>query len=696
MPFARFTKFIVEYILSQHDQISKIPLSFHHVIKLDTTLGNLKFANKGTKDPIFGMAILAVMLNDVMKAYVDYSEYLAKSKGSSPVKDSSRGKGLLTKEGVEITIERVSISKRRHSKTMIEEVTQSEEGADVVDSEETEEDEEQLKLKGLETLSEAVQFKLNMKKARKASRHEFFKQQCPRGSGEGSGITPEVPDELTLKSSNKRAVKDVLSDEANATEKAVEAKKLETEPDTADVHMTEPLLEKPEAIKVCSYLTLSSTEFPSQFLNDNHEMTINDVLSDEANATEKAVEAKKLETEPDTAGVAQADVHMTEPLLEKPEAIKVCSYLTLSSTEFPITQGKPTKERPLLVDTTVTLILESTKVSPTQPPPTQPKRSKLKRILKKSKIPKSQVDVGELENRVTELKKKVYAMSSFNLPEEIDKSVKTHLKNVLLKDVLDFGKIKMEKAAKKSLPKSSATYFDQTALDIYNQNDNLYKMTTTCKEFNRHPTHKALYDALVVYLSVDEDYMDKKLEDLPIHKNRRMDDKDQDPPTDADKKGTTPSKPSKPYKSVQADDIVEVLNQEEAIDNEEPAVVEVVNTKEHPEDDDGLNHDWSKWSKQPPRPETLDPEWSKDPNADVGPEHNWFHDLEKTTKDQAEFDDLISSSVDFSNFIKHRLKKDKITKVDLEGLVFKLLKGTCRSSIELEYHFKQRYLGFSK
>ncbi|GKD21399.1 hypothetical protein Tco_1223102 [Tanacetum coccineum] len=187
--------------------------------------------------------------------------------------------------------------------------------------------------------------------------------------------------------------------------------------------------------------------------------------------------------------------------------------------DVPVTQGKPTKERPLLVDTTVTLILESTKVSPTQPPPTQPKRSKLKRILKKSKIPKSQVDVGELENRVTELKKKVYAMSSFNLPEEIDKSVKTHLKNVLLKDVLDFGKIKMEKAAKKSLPKSSATYFDQTALDIYNQNDNLYKKTTTCKEFNRHPTHKALYDALVVYQSVDEDYMDKKLEDLPIHKN---------------------------------------------------------------------------------------------------------------------------------------------------------------------------------
>ncbi|GJS26611.1 hypothetical protein Tco_0487231 [Tanacetum coccineum] len=56
-------------------------------------------------------------------------------------------------------------------------------------------------------------------------------------------------------------------------------------------------------------------------------------------------------------------------------------------------------------------------------------------------------------------------MSSFNLPEAIDKFVKAHLKNGFRKDVLDFGKIKMEKAAKKSTPKYSSTPFDQTALD---------------------------------------------------------------------------------------------------------------------------------------------------------------------------------------------------------------------------------------
>nr|GEW03692.1 hypothetical protein [Tanacetum cinerariifolium] len=68
---------------------------------------------------------------------------------------------------------------------------------------------------------------------------------------------------------------------------------------------------------------------------------------------------------------------------------------------------------------------------------------------------------------------------------------------------------------------------------------------------------------------------------------------------------------------------------------------------------------------------------------------------EKTTKDLIEFVDLMGFTIDFSNFIKHRLKKDKITKANLEIPVFKLLKGTCKSSIELKYHLEQCYLVFS-
>ncbi|GKA29884.1 hypothetical protein Tco_0716129 [Tanacetum coccineum] len=94
------------------------------------------------------------------------------------------------------------------------------------------------------------------------------------------------------------------------------------------------------------------------------------------------------------------------------------------------------------------------------------------------------------------------------------------------------------------------------------------------------------------------------------------------------------------------------------MDMEEPALDDVVNDGNQPQDDADPMKDNSTWFKQPPRPETPDPEWNKDPN--------------------------------------HQLKKDKITKADLEGPVFKLLKGTWRSSIELEYHLEQHYLTFSK
>ncbi|GJU38402.1 hypothetical protein Tco_1191359 [Tanacetum coccineum] len=460
-----------------------------------------------------------------------------------------------------------------------------------------------------------------------------------RGSGEGSGVTPEVPDELTLKSLNEGVgvtpevldepinhssssssdseftVKDISSDEVTVKQAGEEEHgdgqggNEQAGDAQADVRMTEPLVEKPEATKFSTSLTLSSVEFMSQFLNDNPDVTVNEVLKDPV-----------------------------EPEIQ-------------SMVDVPVTQAKLAEQRPPLVDTTVTLIPDTTIVSPTQP-----KRIKIKRILKKSKRMESQVDVGKLENRVTRLEKKVRVISSYNLLDAIDKFVKAHLKNVLPKDVPDFGKIKMEKA-KESMPKYYSTPFDQATIDEFKQKDKLFQMMRKSSD------------------------MEKELNQPPVQKKRRRDDHDQDPPTDAEKDSKkkkrkdsdAPSFKKTKDQSASSKKVKE-LDQEEAMDDEEP-VVQVV--------------------QQPPRPETPDPEWSKDPNADVGPEQNWCHELNKTLKDPVEFNDLMVSTIDLLNFIKYRLKKDKITKADLEGTVFKLLKGSCRSSIELEYHLEQHYLAFS-
>ncbi|GKA11916.1 hypothetical protein Tco_0691462 [Tanacetum coccineum] len=116
--------------------------SFHHVTKLDLVLGNLKLTNKGAKDPVFGMDVPVVMLNDEIKASADYSEYLTKSKGGKP---KGRVKGLVTNKGVEVVVEKIAtvrVPKKKRIATIIEQSGQSEGVEDDAEAEETEEEDE--------------------------------------------------------------------------------------------------------------------------------------------------------------------------------------------------------------------------------------------------------------------------------------------------------------------------------------------------------------------------------------------------------------------------------------------------------------------------------------------------------------------------------------------------------------------------
>ncbi|GJR27091.1 hypothetical protein Tco_1103323 [Tanacetum coccineum] len=321
------------------------------------------------------MPIPMVMLSEEIKASEDYLNYLAKSTGTQPVKVKGKGKGLLTKKGVEVVVETVRIPKKRRSETVIEETGQSEEVADTVDSEETEDDEEEpqltrrrqtgvvigravhtesdegtldhsKKLKGVETMSETARYLLEMKQARKASKDDFILKQRPKGPGEGSSMAPEVPigpSGSSSSSSSDDEIEDISSDkersEANDTEKA-EADKAEEENTReeqhvdgqggneqagdvqAEVHVSEPQTEKPATILISSSLTLSSAEYGNQFINDNPDVSIKEVLKDPA----------EMEVQ--------------------------------SMVEVRVRQENPVDQRPLLVDTTVTMLPEKT----TQPP----------------------------------------------------------------------------------------------------------------------------------------------------------------------------------------------------------------------------------------------------------------------------------------------------------------------------------------
>ncbi|GKD93839.1 hypothetical protein Tco_1373676 [Tanacetum coccineum] len=55
----------------------------------------------------------------------------------------------------------------------------------------------------------------------------------------------------------------------------------------------------------------------------------------------------------------------------------------------------------------------------------------------------------------------------------------------------------------------------------------------------------------------------------------------------------------------------------------------------------------------------------------------------------------MSTPIEFFAFAMNRLKIEKLTKANLVGPVYKVLKGTCRSFIELEYNIDQCYLALT-
>ncbi|GJX05373.1 hypothetical protein Tco_0191289 [Tanacetum coccineum] len=299
----RFTNLIIKYILSQNDQISKRSLSFHHVIKLDSTLGNIKFANKGIKDPVFGKAIPDVMLNDDIKASAKYSKYLEKSKGSKPIKATCRGKGFLTNQGVEIAVKSVSIPKRRRLKIVVEEVDKSEEVVDDdVDSNETQDDKEEPLVRRRPT-GVVIGGEARKESDEERVDHSKNMQGIEIGSGEGSAETPKVPDELNQKGSNEGSgvtlavldeprdslsgyssedeIEDISSDKEDKRdddkEKADESQKADEEILATD-RIDDEKAEEEHVEKQGGNEQDGITQ--TDFLNDNPDVTVNEVLKD--------------------------------------------------------------------------------------------------------------------------------------------------------------------------------------------------------------------------------------------------------------------------------------------------------------------------------------------------------------------------------------------------------------------------------
>nr|GEX29713.1 hypothetical protein [Tanacetum cinerariifolium] len=206
------------------------------------------------------------------------------------------------------------------------------------------------------------------------------------------------------------------------------------------------------------------------------------------------------------------------------------------------------------------------------------------------------------------------------------------------------------------------------------------------KSIQRSDEQRNLYKDLVDAYEADKTILES-YGDTAILKRRRGDDDDQEGPSAGLDRGSkrrreggehesasTPSEPA--TRSASRSTIGTQSKQMSASAEDQP----IVQTSQHPE-----------WFSQPRKPPTPDRDWNKTLPAIQGNAQTWISNLAKQADSRSSFNELLDTPIDFSNFIMNRLCVDTLTPELLAGPTFELMRGSCTSLTELEYHLEEVY-----
>nr|GEU66099.1 hypothetical protein [Tanacetum cinerariifolium] len=91
------------------------------------------------------------------------------------------------------------------------------------------------------------------------------------------------------------------------------------------------------------------------------------------------------------------------------------------------------------------------------------------------------------------------------------------------------------------------------------------------------------------------------------------------------------------------------------------------------------------------KPPTPDRAWNKTLPATHESIQPWISDVAKQADSCTSFNDLMDTPLDFSAFLMNRLKVDTLTPELLVGPTYELMKGSCKSLVELKFFLEEVY-----
>nr|GEV04198.1 hypothetical protein [Tanacetum cinerariifolium] len=206
------------------------------------------------------------------------------------------------------------------------------------------------------------------------------------------------------------------------------------------------------------------------------------------------------------------------------------------------------------------------------------------------------------------------------------------------------------------------------------------------KSIHRSNEQRNLYKALVKAYESDKIILDTYRDTVTLKRRRNDDvDKDKEPSAGSDRG----SKDEEKERSQSQQALQRRKLPRTTYEMEEPLHPEFeTGADDQPIAEPSQHPEWFSQQKKPPTPYR---DWNKTLPATYGSIQPWISKLVKQTDSRSSFNELMDTPVDFSAFLMNRLKVDTLTPELLAGLTYELMKGSCKSLVELEFFLEEVY-----
>ncbi|GJZ28744.1 putative reverse transcriptase domain-containing protein [Tanacetum coccineum] len=627
MPYHMFTKIIIHYFMSQHKSISKRQGSPYQTVNDDGVLDRLKFIIKREEHQVYGKPILNILMTKEMKKLKAYKMFIGLYTSLTPSK-IGRGKGAQGTKATVIPKKETTTSKKKREK----------------------------KIESSDEESDGQEERIIIRKSReiKANKHASRFQHQSSGSSEGAGISPKVLDEPTGKFAVSNEGAGTSPEVSNETKDKSEAQDDWDESDDDDDEYDKSIdIEKTDDER-------------TKLDNDDHEMLYAVKLILLKN-TRKMLKRLKNKRPKENSRQMKSNKEMFKLICRLKSKVgrnrmtggRLKQMKTNFGNQF-INSPNMSLIEPFHA-VKVFVIPEPTQTSPSIPPVPPLPATLTPTVL----VPNSKAFNTDLQ-RVFDLEKDVKQLKQVDHSTAILESIKYE------DDVSKFIKVKQELAAMEKMSKYSSKPYDQAAED----------------------EHKLAVDPTSQRKTQHNDKDQDPFAGSDQGKKRTGKDAESSKKSSKSKesaKGKTLSNTSKTGKFVSADKSVYEFEHVMQMDVEELNLDTMANDADKLQADAIPKIPKKDLLKKSSKPKTLDSDWNTVKTVDDALEQSWFKEMIQAENPPLTFDELMSTPIDFSTFAMNRLKLKKITKVDLVGSVFNLLKGTCNSCVELEYNMEESY-----